>query len=205
VKALGERNAADYIQHWPSRLVENNEDIGASRQQGYEGIVDAVFEKLLQELNLLFPLRKFAFSFSENFDENPLSSVKLQAAKFLIPNLQTLASIDSDKALSSVKAKGEAKRKSNKEAFAVTDEIMKNFLTLKNFEMKRSRYEKCEYDKDLLSSYVYLVFDTIKTKSSFFMKAFAKPIYFDFYEILQNFREQKSSEIYVSIKLFLTL
>ena len=66
----------------------------------------------------------------------------------------------------------------------IGDEIMMNFNIMRNFEMKRSRAEKNQYDSKVFGMYVKEVFDAILSKEYLFLKAFSKPIQKDFLECL---------------------
>jgi hypothetical protein len=64
------------------------------------------------------------------------------------------------------------------------DEIMQNFHTMRNFEMRRTRIEKNQYDNMVFMSYIDEVFNAIRSKEPLFLKAFSKPIQKDYLECL---------------------
>lgn len=109
-------------------------------------VLDIVYKDLLSELCPLFP----------NRDLSPSKLCKLNVARnsrnlengeglsaFLIPELQsiTIMSSISDKEPSPV-----LDNSNEAQDFTITDNIMKNFLKLKNYEMRRTREQKLEFD-----------------------------------------------------------
>lgn len=78
----------------------------------------------------------------------------------------------------------------------IGDEIMMNFNIMRNFEMKRSRAEKNQYDSKVFSMYVKEVFDAILSKEYLFLKAFSKPIQKDYLECLTKLHYHGIAEEY---------
>jgi len=66
---------------------------------------------------------------------------------------------------------------------------MMNFNIIRNFEMKRSRFEKNQYDSMTFAEYVAEVFSAIKSKTFLFLKAFSKPIQKDYVEALAKIKK----------------
>ena len=73
-----------------------------------------------------------------------------------------------------------------------SDEIMKNFLMFKEYEMNRKRKIKSKWDSKFIWTFMEWVFDKIITKSDLFLMAYSKPIKTDPFEELWKLRFNKS-------------
>ena len=73
-----------------------------------------------------------------------------------------------------------------------SDEMMKNFLMIKDYEMNRDRDLKSKWDSRFLYQFMEWIFDKILTKFDLFLMAFWKPIRVDPLEELWKLRFEKT-------------